>query len=172
MIHVVLYQPEIPQNTGNIMRTCAATGTKLHLIEPLGFSMDEKHVRRSGANYIDFTDYQIYPTMDAFLSANPSGVKVFFTRYATQSPSDLSYTKEEIDYYLVFGSESSGIPKAILQTSLTTCVRFPTKEVVRSLNLSNTVAMAVYEVLRQQGYPGLIPHEPESLKGKDYLTKS
>jgi len=84
----------------------------------------------------------------------------------------LSYTVIEQDYYLIFGSESSGIPKAILQTSLTTCVRFPTKEVVRSLNLSNTVAMAVYEVLRQQGYPGLIPHEPESLKGKDYLTKS
>jgi tRNA (cytidine/uridine-2'-O-)-methyltransferase len=171
MIHVVLYQPEIPQNTGNIMRTCAATGAKLHLIEPLGFSMDEKHIRRSGANYIDFTDYQIYPSLEDFLSKNPTGVKVFFTRYATQSPSDLSYTVSEQDYYLIFGSESSGIPKAILQTSLSTCVRFPMKDVVRSLNLSNTVAIAVYEVLRQQGYPGLVSHEPDTLKGKDYLTK-
>jgi Predicted rRNA methylase (SpoU class) len=171
MIHVVLYQPEIPQNTGNIMRTCAATGVKLHLIEPLGFSLDEKQVRRSGANYIEFTDYQIYATMDDFLMKNPEGTKVFFTRYATQSPSDLSYTVIENDYYLIFGSESSGIPKEILQTSLDTCVRFPMKEVVRSLNLSNTVAMAVYEALRQQGYPGLISHEPETLKGKDYLTR-
>ena len=171
MIHVVLFQPEIPQNTGNIMRTCAATGTMLHLIEPLGFSLDEKQVRRSGANYIEFTNYIIYPTFDAFLQANPQGIKVFFTRYANQSPSDLSYTSLEEDYYLVFGSESSGIPKDILQTSLATCVRFPMKDVVRSLNLSNTVAMAVYEVLRQQGYPGLIPHEPDSLKGKDYLTR-
>ena len=172
MIHVVLYQPEIPQNTGNIMRTCAATGVKLHLIEPLGFSLDEKQVRRSGANYIEFTDYQIYPNIESFMSVNPDGMKVFFTRYATQSPSDLSYTVVEKEYYLIFGSESSGIPKSILQTSLDTCVRFPMKDVVRSLNLSNTVAMAVYEVLRQQGYPGLITHEPDTLKGKDYLTKS
>jgi tRNA (cytidine/uridine-2'-O-)-methyltransferase len=171
MIHVVLYQPEIPQNTGNIMRTCAATGTKLHLIEPLGFSLDEKQVRRSGANYVAFTDYTIYPTFDAFKEANPKGVKVFFTRYATQSPSDLSYTNVDEDYYFIFGSESSGIPREILQTSLETCVRFPMKDVVRSLNLSNTVAMAVYEGLRQQGYPGLLPHEPDTLKGKDYLTR-
>ena len=171
MIHVVLYQPEIPQNTGNIMRTCAATGTKLHLIEPMGFSLDEKQVRRSGANYVASTDYTIYPTLDAFAAANPSGVKVFFTRYATQSPSDLSYTNLDEDYYFIFGSESSGIPKEILQTSLETCVRFPMKDVVRSLNLSNTVSMAVYEALRQQGYPGLLPHEPDTLKGKDYLTR-
>jgi tRNA (cytidine/uridine-2'-O-)-methyltransferase len=141
------------------------------LIEPLGFSLDEKQVRRSGANYLEFTDYKIYPTFDAFVKANPQGVKVFFTRYANQSPSDLSYTTLEEDYYLVFGSESSGIPKELLQTSLETCVRFPMKDVVRSLNLSNTVAMAVYDVLRQQGYPGLIPHEPDTLKGKDYLIK-
>jgi tRNA (cytidine/uridine-2'-O-)-methyltransferase len=171
MIQVVLYQPEIPQNTGNIMRTCAATGTKLHLIEPLGFSLDEKQVRRSGANYVEFTDYTIYPTFEAFIKANPTGVKVFFTRYANQSPSDLSYTNLEEEYYLIFGSESSGIPKEILQMSLETCVRFPMKDVVRSLNLSNTVAMAVYEALRQQGYPGLISHEPDTLKGKDYLTR-
>ncbi len=171
MIHVVLYQPEIPQNTGNIMRTCAATGTKLHLIEPLGFSLDEKQVRRSGANYVDATHYVIHPSYDAFEAANAGGVKVFFTRYATQTPSDLLYNEEGIDYYLIFGSESSGLPKEILQPSLATCVRFPMKDVVRSLNLSNTVAMGVYEVLRQQGYPGLIAHEPNSLKGKDYLTK-
>lgn len=170
MIHVVLYHPEIPQNTGNIMRTCAATGVKLHLIEPLGFSLDTKQIRRSGANYIEFTDYHVYPDFETFTKTN-SGTYVFFTRYGNQAPSDLNYTQPEEEYYLIFGSESSGIPKEILQDSLETCVRFPMKDVVRSLNLSNTVAIAVYEVLRQQGYPGLIPHEPDSLKGKDYLTR-
>lgn len=170
MIHVVLYHPEIPQNTGNIMRTCAATGVKLHLIEPLGFSLDTKQIRRSGANYIEFTEYNVYPDFDAFAKDN-KGIYVFFTRYGNQAPSDLNYTKTNDDYYLIFGSESSGIPKEILQGSLDTCVRFPMKDVVRSLNLSNTVAIAVYEVLRQQGYPGLITHEPDSLKGKDYLTR-
>jgi tRNA (cytidine/uridine-2'-O-)-methyltransferase len=170
MINVVLYHPEIPQNTGNIMRTCAASGIRLHLIEPLGFSLDIKQIRRSGANYIEFTDYQIYPDFETFATQN-KGVYVFFTRYGNQAPSDLNYTQQDQDYYLIFGSESSGIPKDILQTSLDTCVRFPMKDVVRSLNLSNTVAIAVYEVLRQQDYPGLIRHEPDSLKGKDYLTR-
>ena len=170
MNHVVLYHPEIPQNTGNIMRTCAATNMTLHLIEPLGFSLDIKHVRRSAANYMEHVNYKVYKDFDHFLKENPNGKYFFLTRYGQKSPDQMDYTCEE-DVYLIFGSESSGIPKEILKDHLDTCLRLPMTEKVRSLNLSNTVAVLTYEVLRQQGYKDLYSHEPESLKGKDWLIK-
>ncbi len=168
MIHVVLYNPEIPQNTGNIMRTCAATNAKLHLIKPLGFSLDEKAVRRSGANYIKETDWTVYENWEDFSEKN-TGTYIFMTRYGSHKPSEFDMSNSEEDIYLIFGAESSGIPTYILKDHLNTCVRLPMTKVVRSMNLSNVVAILVYEALRQQNYKDLYFEEPEELKGPDFL---
>lgn len=170
MNHIVLYHPEIPQNTGNIMRTCAATNMMLHMIEPLGFSLDIKDVRRSAANYLEHVNYKVYKDYEHFVKENP-GTYYFITRYGQVAPDKMDFNPKEEDIYLIFGSESSGIPKEILADHLDTCLRLPMTEKVRSLNLSNTVAILAYEVLRQQGYKGLFASEPESLKGKDWLIK-
>ena len=169
MNHIVLYNPEIPQNTGNIMRTCAATDMMLHLIKPLGFSLDIKAVRRSAANYVEHANYKVYENWEHFLEEN-KGDFYFLTRYGQTTPDKMDYNQHK-EVYLVFGSESSGIPKEILKSHLETCVRLPMTDKVRSLNLSNTVAILAYEVLRQQGYNDLFSHEPETLKGKDWLLK-
>ena len=170
MNHIVLYHPEIPQNTGNIMRTCAAANMKLHLIEPLGFSLDTKYVKRSAANYLEHVDYVVYKDFEHFLREN-KGHFYFPTRYGQKTPDLMDYNIKDKDVYLIFGSESSGIPKEILTPHLDKCLRLPMTDKVRSLNLSNAVAILAYEVLRQQGYNDLFKHEPESLKGKDFLIK-
>lgn len=170
MNHIVLYQPEIPQNTGNIMRTCVATNARLHLIKPLGFSLDKKYLKRSAANYLDHLDYVVYENFDDFLSKN-QGRFYFLTRYGEQSPDRFDLSESDEDIYLIFGSESSGIPKPLLQDHLDTCMRLPMSENVRSMNLSNVVAILIYETLRQQNYNDLSTHEPEIYKGKDYLKK-
>ena len=170
MNHIVLFQPEIPQNTGNIMRTCAAVDMKLHLIKPLGFDLDIKKVRRSAANYMEHVTYEVYENWDDFESKN-QGDYYFITRYGQKAPDMVDYKTSNKDSYIVFGSESSGIPKEILRPHLDNCLRLPMTDKVRSLNLSNTVAVLAYEVLRQQGYNELFTHEPESLKGKDWLLK-
>lgn len=159
VINIVLYEPEIPQNTGNIMRTCAGTGAKLHLIEPLGFAINDKTIKRSGVNYIDYCDYQIYEDWDDFLKNN-KGDFYFLTRYGNRTYSDVDYAESEKEIYLIFGKESTGIPKEILKTNLDNCYRIPTNEHIRALNLSNCVALVLYEVLRQQNYPNLLKHEP------------
>lgn len=169
MINVVLFEPEIPQNTGNIMRTCAGTGTKLHLIKPLGFSLDEKYLKRSGANYIKYCDYQLYENFNDFSEKNP-GKYYFLTRYGKKPHTSFDYSNCEEDIYLIFGKESSGIPKEILKDHLENCLRIPMNDNIRALNLSNTVAIMVYEVLRQQNYRGLLFKEP--FKGEDYLEKN
>ena len=166
MINIVLFEPEIPQNTGNIMRTCVATNSKLHLIEPLGFKMDEKTIKRCGVNYIDHCDYTIYKNFDEFKEKNP-GKYYFFTRYGHKPHSDFEFKDENI--YLIFGKESTGVPKEILKDHLDTCMRLPMTDNVRSLNLSNCVAIATYEVLRQNNYFDLLTDEP--FKGKDYLER-
>lgn len=168
MIHVVLYQPEIPQNTGNIMRTCVATGAKLHLIEPLGFKVDDAHLRRSGVNYIDKLEYFLYPDWEEFKKKNP-GDYYYFTRYGHKPHTSFDYSNTEKEIYLIFGKESTGIPKEILKEDLDHCMRIPMTANVRALNLSNCVAICVYEVLRQQGYQTLLFEEPH--KGKDYLER-
>ena len=168
MLNVVLYAPEIPQNTGNIMRTCAATNTKLHLIKPLGFSLDEKVIKRSGANYIDNCDYTVYENYEEFLDKNP-GEYYFLTRYGKKQHSSFDYSDKSKNIYLVFGRESSGIPKEILKDHLDTCLRIPMTDKVRALNLSNCVAIMVYEALRQQDYNDLLLEEP--FKGADYLEE-
>lgn len=165
MLNIVLYEPEIPQNTGNIMRTCAVFGCKLHLIEPLGFYMDEKHLKRAGMDYIEKIDWKTYPNWDAFLKEN-QGTFYFMTRYGKKSPDEFTYDMNE-NLYLVFGKESTGIDKAILKQHLDTCVRIPMKEDERCLNLSNTVAILVYEVMRQNHFDGL--SRTESIKGEDFL---
>ncbi len=166
MINIVLYEPEIPQNTGNIMRTCVATGSKLHLIKPLGFSLDEKSIKRSGANYIDKLDYKVYEDYEDFKSKN-IGTYYFFTRYGKKTHSDFDYSNKNENIYLIFGKESSGIDKKILKDNLDHCMRIPMTEDVRSLNLSNCAAIVVYEVLRQQNYNDLIKHEVQ--KGENFL---
>ena len=168
MINVVLYQPEIPQNTGNIMRTCAATNSKLHLIKPLGFSLDEKQIKRSAVNYLDKVDYQVYEDFDDFLSKN-NGEFYFLTRYGKKPHTSFDYSNKNENIYLFFGKESTGIPKQILRNYLDRCMRIPATDNVRSLNLSNCVAIMVYEVLRQQDYPNLFKTEP--FKGEDWLIQ-
>ncbi len=170
MNHIVLYHPEIPQNTGNIMRTCAATNMMLHLIEPLGFSLDTKHVKRSAANYLEHVEYKVYKNFAQFVKEN-TGDFYFITRYGQKTPDVMDYNVKDRDIYLIFGSESSGMPKEILKDHLNKCLRLPMTDKVRSLNLSNTVAILAYEVLRQQGYKGLFEYEPDTMKGKDWLLK-
>ena len=168
MINIVLYQPEIPQNTGNIMRTCAATNARLHLIKPLGFSLDERYIKRSGVNYIDKVEYFVYENFEDFLSKN-NGEFYFLTRYGKKPHTSFDYSNLEKDIYLFFGRESTGIPKEILKNYLDRCLRIPATDNVRSLNLSNCVAIMLYEVLRQQNYPNLLKTEP--FKGEDYLEQ-
>ena len=166
MINVVLYEPEIPQNTGNIMRTCAGTDVFLHLIEPLGFKLDEKNIKRCGVNYIEHCKYKVYKNFEDFKNQNV-GKYYFFTRYGKKAHSDVNYTDKASNIYLIFGKESSGIPKEILRKYLDRCIRIPTSTDVRCLNLSNCVAIGVYEVLRQQNYLDLSRVEP--FKGEDFL---
>lgn len=168
MINVVLYEPEIPGNTGNIMRTCAGTGVKLHLIEPLGFKLDEKHIKRSGVNYIDKCEYKVYKNYEEFLEQN-KGTFYYLTRYGKKPHTSFDYSDRNDNIYLIFGKESTGIPKEILKDDLDHCMRIPMNENIRALNLSNSVAIMVYEVLRQQDYPNLSFYEP--FKGENYLSE-
>lgn len=168
MINIVLYEPEIPGNTGNIMRTCAGTGAMLHLIEPLGFKLDEKSIKRSGVNYIDKVKYKVYKNWENFLKSN-DGEFYFLTRYGKKPHTTFDYSDTSKNIYLCFGKESTGIPKDILKNHLDRCLRIPTNANVRSLNLSNCVAIVLYEVLRQQDYPNLLRTEP--FKGEDWLER-
>ena len=170
MINVVLFEPEIPGNTGNIMRTCVATNTKLHLIKPLGFSLDEKYIRRSGVNYIDHCDYTVYENWDDFIEKNATnGTFYFLTRYGHKPHTSFDYSNSNENIYFVFGKESTGIPREILKPHLKNCMRMPMTSHVRALNLSNSCAIVIYEALRQQDYNDLLREEPH--KGKDYLEK-
>ena len=143
MNNIVLYQPEIPQNTGNIMRTCVATNTKLHLIKPLGFEIDDAHLKRCGVNYIDKLVYEVYDDFDDFVSKNP-GTYYYFTRYGHKPHTSFDYSNSNENIYLIFGKESTGIPKEILKDDLEHCMRIPMTINVRSLNLSrlNTLKKA------------------------------
>ena len=166
MINIVLFEPEIPGNTGNIMRTCAGTGAKLHLIRPLGFSLDEKKLKRAGVNYLEHCDYQVYDNYEEFKKQN-NGTYYYLTRYGSKPHTSSDYSDKDENIYLVFGKESTGIPKEILKEDLSHCLRIPTNDNIRALNLSNAVAIVLFEVLRQQDFPNLLREEP--FKGKDYL---
>ena len=166
MLNIVLLEPEIPQNTGNIMRTCVATGTRLHLIKPLGFKLDDAHLKRSGVNYIDKLEYYVYENYEDFKSKN-KGDYYFFTRYGHKPHTSFDYSDTEKEIYLIFGKESTGIPREILKDNLDRCMRIPMTKNVRALNLSNCCAIVVYEVLRQQNYRDLLFDEPH--KDKDFI---
>lgn len=170
MIHIVLYEPEIPQNTGNIMRTCVAIGAKLHLIEPLGFKIDEAKLKRSALDYYEHLDYDVFKNFAAFEKAHP-GEYFFLTRYGKQNYVDFNFKDIKGDLYLIFGKESTGIDKYLLAKHIDRCFRIPTTDKVRALNLSNAVAIVSYEVLRQLGFPDLELTEPENMKGKDFLDQ-
>ncbi|MCI6887179.1 MAG: tRNA (cytidine(34)-2'-O)-methyltransferase [Lachnospiraceae bacterium] len=148
-MNIVLYEPEIPLNTGNIGRTCVATNTRLHLIEPLGFQLNEKAVKRAGLDYWDKLDVTVYVDFQDFLDRNP-GAKIYMaTTKAPKTYTDVSY---EPDCYIMFGKESAGIPEEILVEHQEDCVRIPMWGDIRSLNLSNSVAIVLYEALRQNGF--------------------
>lgn len=148
-MNIVLFEPEMPLNTGNIGRTCVATGTRLHLIEPLGFKLNEKAVKRAGLDYWDKLDVTVYSDYQDFLDQNP-GAKIYMaTTKAHQAYTDIQY---EPDCYIMFGKESAGIPEEILVDNEDTCVRIPMWGDIRSLNVANSVAIVLYEALRQNGF--------------------
>ena len=149
MINIVLLEPEIPANTGNIGRTCVATGTRLHLIEPLGFSLSEKALKRAGMDYWSELDVTTYVNYEDFLARNPGAKLYFATTKGRHIYSDAQY---EDNCYIMFGKESAGIPEEILKEHPDTCVRIPMIGETRSLNLSNSVAIVLYEALRQQAF--------------------
>lgn len=168
MLNIVLFEPEIPGNTGNIMRTCVATNTKLHLIKPLGFSLEEKYIKRSGVNYIDKCDYTVYENIDEFFEKN-KGTYYFLTRYGHKPHTSFDYSNNKENIYFIFGKESTGIPKEILKPHIDHCMRIPMTSNVRALNLSNSVAIMLYEALRQQDYNDLLREEPH--KSKNFIEE-
>lgn len=151
-INIVLLEPEIPQNTGNIARTCAAIGASLHLIRPLGFEIDDRKLKRAGLDYWHQLDITYYDGLDDFNAKNPDAEIYYFSTKAPHGFSEITYPKR---VFLMFGKETKGLPEELLKENPDTTVRIPMRENLRSLNLSNSVAVAVYEVLRQRNYEGL-----------------
>ncbi len=154
-LHVVLYQPEIPANTGNIARTCAATGTSLHLIRPLGFSTDDKMLKRAGLDYWEYVDVHYYDSLQELFDKYKEGEFFFITKFGQTYYTSFDYSDSTKDYFFVFGRETSGLPKDLIENNMERCLRIPMNEYVRSLNLSNTAAILVYEALRQQSFPNV-----------------
>ena len=151
-MNIVLVEPEIPQNTGNIARTCAATGAKLHLIKPLGFVLDDKHLKRAGRDYWKLREYTVYENWQEFLSRNPAANLYYLT---TKAQRDYTRPNYRANDYLVFGKETKGLDEQLLSDNYERCYRIPMREEARSLNLSNSVAIVLYEALKQLGFRGL-----------------
>lgn len=151
-INIVLHEPEIPQNTGNIARTCAATGAALHIIKPMGFTIDDKKLKRAGLDYWDKLDITYYENLDDFFARNPDAEPFYFTTKAPRAYTEIRYPLKS---YIMFGKESKGLPEELLIENQSHCVRIPMRDTLRSLNLSNSVAIAVYEILRQDEFAGL-----------------
>lgn len=151
-INIVMVEPQIPQNTGNIARTCAATGSRLHLVGPMGFEIDDKKLKRAGLDYWNLLDITLYDNIDEFFSKN-KGTFFYFSTKAKNKHTDVKYPDKS---YLVFGKETAGLDEKLLYDNMERTVRIPMIDNARSLNLSNSVAIGVYEVLRQWGYPKLL----------------
>ena len=158
-MHIVLYEPEIPQNTGNIARTCAATGSVLHLIEPLGFQLSDKYLKRAGLDYWHLMELHVHPDFDTMMKEYPEAVYHFATTKAPRSYHEAKFGEND---FIVFGCETKGLPESLLSRVYDRCIRIPMREEARSLNLSNSVAIVLYEALRQQEFKGL--------KGEGSLT--
>lgn len=154
-LHVVLYQPLIPANTGNIARTCAGTDTVLHLIRPLGFSTDDKMLKRAGLDYWEHVKIHYYDSLDDFYKENQGGEFFYVTKFGEKAHSDFDYSLAEKEYFFIFGRETTGLPKELIEENIERCLRLPMTENIRSLNLSNTAAILIYEALRQQNYRDL-----------------
>lgn len=152
MFHIVLVEPEIPQNTGNIARTCAVTGAVLHLVEPLGFSLDDKQLKRAGLDYWHLLDVRRYESLDDFFARNPDGRYFYLTTKAQHCYCDAAFQDGD---YLLFGKETRGLPETLLTAHPERCIRIPMREGARSMNLSNSVAVTVFEALRQTAFAGL-----------------
>lgn len=159
-LNIVLFQPQIPQNTGNIARTCAATGARLHLVKPMGFTVDDKKLKRAGLDYWHLLDITYYESTEDFFEKNQGGSFFYLTTKGQKNYTDVSFPDNA---YIIFGREDAGIPEEILVKNPDTCLRIPMREEARSLNLSNTVAIVTYEVLRQWNFP--------QLQWKGQLTK-
>ena len=159
-MHIVLVEPEIPQNTGNIARTCAATGAMLHLIEPLGFEISDRYLKRAGLDYWYLMTYEVHKSWRDFTEKYPGANLHFAT---TKAPRDYCQVSYGPDDFLVFGRETRGLPETLLEANYERCVRIPMRADARSLNLSNSVAILTYEALRQTDFPGL-KHEGEMLE--------
>ncbi|UTH06368.1 tRNA (uridine(34)/cytosine(34)/5-carboxymethylaminomethyluridine(34)-2'-O)-methyltransferase TrmL [Macrococcoides canis] len=153
-INIVLYQPEIPANTGNIARSCAATDTDLHLIRPLGFSTDDKMLRRAGLDYWKFVNITYYDSIEEFFEKN-KGHYYLLTKFGKKPHTTFDYSNTDEKHYFIFGKETTGLPDWVKEKYMDTALRIPMNDNVRSLNLSNTAAILIYEALRQQDYPGL-----------------
>ncbi len=149
-LNIVLVEPEIPQNTGNIARTCAVTGSILHLVKPLGFSVDDKHLKRAGLDYWHLLDIHYHESLDDFFKKYPEGDFYFSTTKAKILYTDVKYTENS---FLFFGKETAGLPESLLKKYQDRCIRIPMRSQARSLNLSNSVAIIVYEALRQLNFP-------------------
>ena len=169
MINIVLYRPEKPQNTGNIMRTCVAIHAVLHIIGPLTFSIDSKDLKRVGMDYIDDLKMYYYPTYEVFQKAFPNQEIFYVTRYSNKVYSTFDFSNPVKDIFVMFGRESTGIPHDILREHDDHLLRLPMVPEARSLNLSNCVAIVAYEILRQQNFIGL--STSEAIKGEDFLIK-
>lgn len=168
-LEVVLYQPEIPQNTGNIMRTCVALNIKLHLIKPMGFKIDEAKLKRSAVDYYDKINYEVHESFEDF-KKNNVGKYYFLTRYGKNIYSNINFKENnEEKTFIIFGSESYGIDRTLLANNLESTFRIPTSSNVRSINLSNAVAIVAFEAMRQNDFYDLEKLEPNSLKGNNYL---
>lgn len=155
-LHVVLYQPEIPANTGNIARTCAGTDTTLHLIRPLGFSTDDKMLKRAGLDYWQFVTIVYYDSLEEFYEKNAGGNFFYISKFGEKPYTTFDYSDQEADYYFMFGKETTGLPKDLIAKNKDLCLRIPMNGNIRSLNLSNTAAILIYEALRQQNYRHLV----------------
>jgi len=162
MLHIVLIEPEIPQNTGNIARTCAATGSELHLVEPLGFKLEDKYLKRAGLDYWPMVKVRVHSDFSQVLAEYPGAEFFYASTKAPRSYAQVAYPK---DAFLVFGRESRGLPENLLARVYDRCIRIPMIEKARSLNLSNSVAIVAYEALRQQNFAGLLDHG--ALTGRD-----
>ncbi|HHW49313.1 MAG TPA: tRNA (uridine(34)/cytosine(34)/5-carboxymethylaminomethyluridine(34)-2'-O)-methyltransferase TrmL [Clostridiaceae bacterium] len=152
-LNIVLVEPEIPQNTGNIARTCAAVGANLHLVRPLGFSVEDRYLKRAGLDYWDWVNIQYYDSFNEVKNKYSNSVFYYSTTKALKSYAEVSYSE---DCFIVFGKETAGLPEELLKENKDFCIRIPMKEGIRSLNLSNSVAIIVYEALRQHGFKGLV----------------
>lgn len=151
-MHIVLVEPEIPQNTGNIARTCAATGVNLHLVEPLGFSTDDRYLKRAGLDYWHLVQIEYHRNIQELQSKYPGKTFYYATTKGEKYYTDVNYTQDD---FLVFGPETRGLPRELLKANASSCIKIPMIEEARSLNLSNAVAVVLYEAIRQLGFPGL-----------------